>query len=64
MKYRALLGDQFIDVDADSDRAAQEMAFAKFIRALTPAHFTVWATGDQDEWGEEKIRAGNDPPAL
>jgi hypothetical protein len=53
MKFRAMLGDQFIDVDADSEKAAQEMAFAKFVRSLRPEHFTVWETGDADEWREE-----------
>lgn len=53
MKFRALLGDQFIDVEADSEKAAQEQAFAKFVRSLSPAHFTVWETGEADEWREE-----------
>ena len=54
MKFRAMLGDQFIDVEADTEEAAQEQAFAKFVRSLSPAHFTVWETGPQDEWAEEK----------
>jgi hypothetical protein len=53
MKYRAMLGDQFIDVEADTEAAAQEQAFAKFVRSLSPAHFTVWPTGAEDEWREE-----------
>jgi hypothetical protein len=54
VKFRALLGDQFIDVEADSEEAAQEQAFAKTVRSLSPAHFTVWPTGPDDEWGEER----------
>lgn len=52
MKYRALLGDQFLEVEADTEEAAQEQAFAKMVRALSPSHFVVWPTGPQDEWGE------------
>lgn len=54
MKFRCMLGDQFIDVEAATEAAAQEQAFAKFVRSLSPAHFTVWETGDQDDWAEEK----------
>lgn len=57
MKFRAMLGDQFIDVEAETEAAAQEQAFAKFVRSLSPAHFTVWETGDQDEWREEQQAA-------
>lgn len=54
MKYRALLGDQFIDVEADSEEAAQEQAFAVTVRGLSPADFIVWETGPRDEWAQEK----------
>lgn len=54
VKYRCLLGDQFIDVEADSEAAAQEQAFAKLVRSLSPAQFTVWETGPADDWAEEK----------
>lgn len=57
MKFRAMLGDQFIDVEADSEKAAQEQAFAKFVRSLSPAHFTVWETGNADDWRAEEKSA-------
>lgn len=53
MKFRAMLGDQFIDVEADTEKAAQEQAFAKLVRSLSPAQFIVWPTGNEDEWREE-----------
>lgn len=53
MKWRAMLGDQFIDVEADSEKAAQEMAFARLVRQLSPAHFICWESGSADEWSEE-----------
>jgi hypothetical protein len=46
-----MLGDRFISVEADSVEAAQEQAFAKTVRDLSPADFTAWETGPQDEWG-------------
>jgi hypothetical protein len=49
-----MLGDQFIDVEAETEAGAQEQAFAKLVRSLSPAQFTVWETGPQDEWAEEK----------
>lgn len=61
MRYRALLGDQFLEVEAESEEAAQEQAFAKLIRSLSPAHFTVWETGEQDEWRDESPQAQIDP---
>lgn len=53
MKYRALLGDKFLYVEADNEAAAQEIAFAKTVRDLKPTDFTVWETGPDDEWREE-----------
>lgn len=55
-KYRCMLGDRFIDVEADSEEQAQNVAFAKHLRSLSPAHFTVWETGSQDDWAEEVSR--------
>jgi hypothetical protein len=49
-----MLGDQFIDVEADTEAAAQEQAFAKFVRDLSPADFTAWETGPQDAWAGEQ----------
>lgn len=49
-KYRAMLGDRFIEVEAHSEEAAQEQAFAKLVRDLKPQEFTVWETGDHDDW--------------
>lgn len=57
MKFRCMLGDQFIDVEADSEAGAQEQAFAKLVRDLSPAQFIAWETGPADEWR-------NDPVAL
>lgn len=53
MKFRCLLGDQFIDVEAESEAGAQEQAFAKLVRSLSPEQFIVWETGPADEWREE-----------
>jgi len=53
VKFRCLLGDRFLDVEADSEAAAQEQAFARLVRDLSPADFTAWRTGPQDEWREE-----------
>jgi hypothetical protein len=50
MKWRCMLGDRFIDVEADSEVAAQEQAFARTVRDLTPADFIAWETGPTDEW--------------
>lgn len=52
MKFRCLLGDRFINVEADSIEGAQEQAFARVVRDLSPADFTAWETGPQDEWAE------------
>lgn len=61
MKFRCMLGDQFIDVEAESEAGAQEMAFALTVRALSPAHFTVWPTGSDDEWREDESGAEGKP---
>lgn len=53
MKYRALLGDRFLEVEADDEQHAQEIAFAKLVRDLTPRDFTVWPTGPEDDWKKE-----------
>ena len=45
-----MLPDQFIEVDADSEEAAQEQAFAKHVRDLSPAHFVVCG----EEWAQEE----------
>lgn len=45
-----MLGDQIVDVEADSDEEAQNIAFAKIVRELKPQHFTVWETSDEDVW--------------
>ncbi len=50
MKWRAMLGDQFIDVEADTEEGAQEQAFARLVRDLKPQDFTAWPTGDHDDW--------------
>lgn len=44
-----MLGDRFIDVEADSAAAAQEMAFAKLVRDLSPADFVICG----EEWNGE-----------
>lgn len=62
MKFRCMLGDQFIDVEAETEAGAQEMAFARTVRSLSPAHFTVWPTGSHDEWREDDAGAGSKPP--
>ena len=49
-KFRTMLGDRFIDVEAESEAAAQEMAFAKLVRDLTPADFVICG----EEWGAER----------
>lgn len=54
MKFRCLLGDRFLDVEADSEAAAQEQAFARLVRDLSPSNFIVWETGPQDEWRREE----------
>jgi hypothetical protein len=51
-KYRAMLGDRFIEVEASSEEEAQNLAFAKAVRDLKPQDFTVWATGDQEDWAD------------
>lgn len=61
MKYRCMLGDQFIDVEAETEAGAQEMAFARTVRSLSPAHFTVWPTGSEDDWRDEEPNAGGKP---
>jgi len=48
-----MLGDRFVDVEAESEAEAQELAFAKTIRDLTPAQFIVWETGPEDIWKGE-----------
>lgn len=55
MKYMAMLGDKFIPIEADSEEAAQELAFAKTVRALKPQDFNVWVTWDADEWREDEL---------
>jgi hypothetical protein len=52
MKYRALLGDRFLDIEAESEAGAQEQAFARLVRDLSPGDFTVWPTGPGDDWKE------------
>lgn len=54
MKYRLLLGDRFIEVEADSPAAAQEQAFAKHVRNLSPADFVICG----EEWGTERNPEG------
>jgi hypothetical protein len=53
MKFRAMLGDRFLDVEAETEAAAQEQAFARLVRDLSPSDFTVWETGPADEWAKE-----------
>lgn len=48
-KFRTMLGDRFIDVEADCEAAAQEMAFAKLVRDLSPADFVICG----EEWTED-----------
>lgn len=52
-KFRTMLGDRFIEVDAIDELAAQEQAFAKHVRDLSPADFTIcgdeWVTADNPE---------------
>jgi hypothetical protein len=57
MKFRCMLGDRFLDVQAESLEAAQEQAFARLVRDLSPADFIAWETGPTDEWRAEKERA-------
>lgn len=54
MKYRCMLGDRFIDVEAENEQEAQEQAFARHIRSLTPVDFQVWPTGKDDDWRDER----------
>ena len=49
-KFRTMLGDRFIDVEAESEAAAQEMAFAKLVRDLSPADFVICG----EEWAAER----------
>jgi hypothetical protein len=53
MKFRCMLGDRFLDVQAESLEAAQEQAFARLVRDLSPADFIAWETGPTDEWRKE-----------
>jgi hypothetical protein len=59
-KFRAMLGDRFLDVDADSTEAAQEAAFALFVARLKPQDFTVWPTDEADEWRKYLTEANPD----
>lgn len=54
MKFRAMLCDTFIDVQASDELAAQEMAFAKCVRDLSPSDFIVWQTDENDAWKREQ----------
>ena len=54
MKFRAIVDDQFIEVDAADRADAQNQAFAKFVARLSPSNFIVWETGPQDEWRREE----------
>jgi hypothetical protein len=49
-----MLGDRFLEVEAQSEAEAQEQAFARTVRDLTPADFTAWVTGPQDDWNDEE----------
>jgi hypothetical protein len=53
MKFRCMLGDRFLDVQAESLEAAQEQAYAKLVRDLSPSDFVAWETGPTDEWRKE-----------
>jgi len=50
MKYRAMLGDRFIDVEAADELGAQEQAFAKLVRDLSPSDFVICG----EEWIAER----------
>jgi hypothetical protein len=47
-KFRALLSDTFIDVDADTEEEAQRFARARLIQELEASHFIVWQTGTNE----------------
>ena len=47
-----MLGDRFIDVEAESLEAAQEQAFARTVRDLSPTDFKAWEPGADDDEGE------------
>lgn len=48
-KYCCVLGEQEIQVLADSELAAQEQAFARTVRDLKPQDFFVFTAGDATE---------------
>jgi len=50
-KYRAMLGDTFIDVDADTEEEAKKFARCQLIQALRDEDFIVWQTGDNERGG-------------
>lgn len=58
MKFRALLGDRFIDVEAESEEEAQNLAFAKAVRDIRPQDLVVWQTGDHDDWRDIEVGSG------
>jgi hypothetical protein len=43
VKFRALLGDRFLEVEADDEQHAQEIAFAKLLRMLDKARARIRA---------------------
>ncbi len=55
--YRAMFGDTFIDVDANSDEEAQKFARCQLIQQLEDEHFIVWRTGEiETTEGKESAR--------
>ena len=51
-RFRALLCDPFITVEAENVEEAQLAAFARFVRDLSPGDFTVWQSREGDAWDE------------
>lgn len=52
--FLATLPDQYVHVVADNEHDAQLIAFAKFIRDLSPSAFTVRELVKADPWAPER----------
>jgi hypothetical protein len=54
VKFLAQLPDRYLEVEAETEEEAQNVAFAMAVRDLVPTDFKVWQQGTHDEWREDQ----------
>lgn len=52
MRFRCLAEPSYIEVDAATEYEAQNLAYAHYVRDLSPSFISAWPAVEEDEWGK------------